>query len=92
MREPGFKRMSPFEVLIHLNEVEGNKYDPSALLIFTSRLAQTFIQCRVRLNNGQEGKIVLFNKYSILRPLIQVGSGFVDLALRKDLNIVELLD
>ena len=72
--------------------MEGNKYDPSALLIFTSRLAQTFIQCRVRLNNGQEGKIVLFNKYSILRPLIQVGSGFVDLALRKDLNIVELLD
>lgn len=92
MREPGFKRMSPFEVLIQLNEVEGNKYDPPALLIFTSRLAQTFIQCRVRLNNGQEGKIVLFNKYSILRPLIQVGSGFVDLALRKDLNIVELLD
>lgn len=92
MREPGFKRMSPFEVLIHLNEVEGNKYDPSALLTFTSRLAQTFIQCRVRLNNGQEGKIVLFNKYNILRPLIQVGSGFVDLALRKDLNIVELLD
>ena len=27
MREPGFKRMSPFEVLIQLNEVEGNKYD-----------------------------------------------------------------
>ncbi len=92
MREPGFKRMSPFEVLIHLNEVDGNNFDPSALLTFTSRLAQTFIQCRVRLNNGQEGKIVLFNKYSVLRPLIQVGSGFVDLAMRKDLNIVELLD
>lgn len=92
MREPGFRKMSPFEVLIYLSEVKSKNYNPEALLIFTSRLAQTFIQCRVRLNNGQEGKIILFNKYNILRPLIQVGTGFVDLALRKDLNIVELLD
>ena len=73
-------------------EVQSKNYDPEALLVFTSRLAQTFIQCRVKLNNGQEGKIILFNKYNILRPLVQVGTGFVDLALRKDLNIVELLD
>lgn len=92
MREPGFRKLSPFEILIQLSETQGKNYDPAALLTFTSRLAQTFIQCKVRLNNGQEGKIILFNKYNVLRPLIQIGTGFVDLALRKDLYIVELLD
>ncbi|MBU5478612.1 HD domain-containing protein [Eubacterium sp. MSJ-13] len=91
MRENGYKKMSPFEVLIQLNETQSRNYDPGVLMTFTSRLAQTFIQCRVRLNNGQEGKIILFNKYNALRPLIQIGTGFVDLALRKDLYIVELL-
>ena len=92
MNEPGYRKMSPFEVLIQISEVQSKNYDPVSLLTFTSRLAQTFIQCKVRLNNGQEGKIILFNKYNILRPLIQVGTGFVDLALRKDLNIVDLID
>lgn len=92
MRENGFRKMSPFEVLIQLSESQSKNYDPAALLTFISRLAQTFVQCKVRLNNGQEGKIILFNKYNVLRPLIQIGTGFVDLALRKDLHIVELLD
>ena len=92
MREPGFRKLSPFEVLMQLSEVQGKNYDPASLLTFTSRLAQTFVQCRVRLNNGKEGKIILFNKYDVLRPLVQIGTGFVDLALRKDLRIIELLD
>lgn len=92
MREPGFRKMSPFEVLLQLNEAQSKNYDPSSLLTFTSKLAQTFVQCKVRLNNGQEGKIILFNKYNVLRPLIQMGTGFIDLALRKDLYIVELVE
>lgn len=92
MREIGFRKLSPFEVLIELSELQSKNFDPATLLTFTSRLAQTFIQCKVRLNNGQEGKIILFNKYNILRPLVQIGTGFVDLALRKDLHITELLD
>ncbi len=92
MKEIGFRKLSPFEVLIQLSETQSKNFDPVALLTFTSRLAQTFIQCKVRLNNGQEGRIILFNKYNILRPLVQIGTGFVDLALRNDLHIVELLD
>ncbi len=92
MKEIGFRKLSPFEVLIQLSETQSKNFDPVTLLTFTSRLAQTFIQCKVRLNNGQEGRIILFNKYNILRPLVQIGTGFVDLALRNDLHIVELLD
>ena len=92
MKEIGFRKLSPFEVLIQLSETQSKNFDPVTLLTFTSRLAQTFIQCKVRLNNGQEGRIILFNKYNILRPLVQIETGFVDLALRNDLHIVELLD
>ena len=38
MKEIGFRKLSPFEVLIQLSETQSKNFDPVALLTFTSDL------------------------------------------------------
>ena len=60
------------------------------MICFIQHLVQNFIQYEVVLSDGQRGKIVMPNKKEPARPLIMVNGGFVDLAQRKDLTIVEM--
>lgn len=89
--EPGFPAMTPFAALQYLEQQEFNKFDSSYLLVFIERIAQNFIRHEVQLNDGQVGTIVMLNKVDLTRPLVQVGTHFVDLAMRKDLTIVKVL-
>lgn len=92
MEEPGCEALSPFDVLKLMENSAYNKLDSRLLMIFIERMAQTFIQHEVLLNNGQKGKIVLINKFDIARPLVQIGSSFVDLSARKELKVQKVLD
>lgn len=84
--------LTPFEVLKFLEKSEYSKYDTRYLLLFTERIAQNFVQHEVLLNNGQVGVIILLNKVDLTRPLVQVGSQFIDLSLRTDLAIKKILN
>ena len=92
MKSEGGEPISPFLILKELEENGHHKYDSEMLITFISRLANNFIRHKVRLNNGQTGQIVLINKFNLTRPLVQSGSCFIDLSLRPDLQITEVLD
>lgn len=79
--------LCPFRV-IGIFEAEGlQKYDSRFILTFLERVANTYMNNRVRLSNGMEGEVVFMNKNQYSRPMIQCGNEFVDLSKRQDLYI-----
>ncbi len=91
MEEEGKEVLSPFETLKYLQDKAYGKFDSRLLMTFIERIAQTFIQYDVVLSNGQQGKIVMINKFDLTRPLVQVGESFINLAMRKDITIKKVL-
>ncbi len=92
MTETGITPKSPFWVLKYLEDNGYHKYDSKMLMTFISHLTNNFIRHNVRLSNDMVGQIVLINKFNLTRPLVQIGNSFIDLAVRKDLAIKEILD
>lgn len=92
MREPGVEVRSPFWILKHLEDTGYQKFDSNMLMTFISHITNNFIRHNVRLSNDSVGQIVLINKYNLTRPLVQIGSSFIDLAVHKELTIKEILD
>lgn len=83
--------LCPFEV-IELFEAEGyQKYDPHYLLTFLDGIVQTYMHNEVRLSTGQKGKIVMLNKNSLTKPVIQIGKSFIDLSKHPDVSILEII-
>ena len=82
----------PFKV-ISIFEDEGlKKYDSRFILPFLENIAQTYMNNRVRLNDGRTGDIVLMRKDNIGRPLLKMTDGsFVDLATRQNLFIEDFV-
>lgn len=92
MKEKNRASMSAFDVLKELEDHGHHKLDPQMLMTFISKISNNFVQHSVLLSTGERAQIVLINKYNLSRPLVQVGSAFVDLANRNDISIKELLD
>jgi len=92
MNEEGAEGLSPFLALREMEEKGYRKFDSQMLMTFLSKITYNFIQHTVLLSNGERAQIVLINKYNLSRPLVQIGSTFVDLAMRTDLHIKQLLD
>jgi hypothetical protein len=44
------------------------------------RIVQSYMHNIVRLNDGREGEVVMINKLSLSRPVLRIGTGFVDLS------------
>lgn len=90
--EYGHPALTPFEALKKLQENDFNKYDSRYLMTFIDRIAQNYIQHEVLLSNGQTGVIIMLNKTDLTRPLVQIGSMFLDLALQTDISIKKILN
>ena len=90
MEEEGRPALSPFEVFGLLYDTSYIKFDSQMLVLFIERMAQNFIQYEVLLSDGRTGKIVMTNKYNVARPLVMVGTEFVDLSQRKDISIKKI--
>ncbi len=72
--------LCPFQV-ISIFEAEGlQKYDAQYILVFLEYIVNTYLNNRVRLSNGLEGEIVLINKMDLARPMVHVGSHYLDLS------------
>ncbi|MBQ9120510.1 MAG: HD domain-containing protein [Lachnospiraceae bacterium] len=92
MDEPGRSALSPFEAIGLLQDRMYNKFDSSLLMIFCERIAQNFLQYDVLLSTGQTGKIIMLNKFDLTRPLVQVDDYFIDLSLKKEITIKQILN
>lgn len=83
--------LCPFTV-ISIFESEGfQKYDAEFILIFLERVICTYLQNKVRLNNGQEGEIIYINKEKLSRPIIRIKDKFINLMERNDLSIEAII-
>lgn len=79
--------LCPFKV-ISIFESEGlQKYDSHYILTFLEHIATTYMNNRVRLNNGMEGDVVFMNKNQYSRPMLQCGDQFIDLTKETELYI-----
>lgn len=79
--------LCPFKV-IGIFEAEGlQKYDSHYILTFLEHVATTYMNNRVKLNNGEEGNVVFMNRNQYSRPMIQCGDKFIDLSKEPDLYI-----
>ena len=79
--------LCPFKV-IGIFESEGlQKYDSHYILTFLEHIATTYMNNRVRLNNGEEGDVVFMNKNQYSRPMIKCGDKFIDLSKEPTLYI-----
>lgn len=90
MKEDGFEAMQPLNALCYMFDNCYIKFDTEMLVCFIEHIVQNFIQYEVLLSDGQRGKIVMPNKKEPARPVIMVNETIVDLAVRKDLTIVEM--
>lgn len=81
----------PFAVVENFERDGYLKFDPKYLMIFLERMVQSYIHNIVRLNDGREGEVIMINKLSPSKPVVRIGSEFVDLSKEHKLRIEEVI-
>lgn len=83
--------LCPFDV-IEIFEKEGlQKYDPTYLLTFLKRIAESYINKPVQLSDGREGHIIMLNQNKLSRPVVKINHEYIDLLQHKELSIIKIL-
>lgn len=77
----------PFDVIQMFDEEGLNKYDPHYIMTFLNRITSTYLNNNVRLNDGRIGEIVMINPMCLYRPMVRIGSEFIDLLKQPSLKI-----
>jgi len=85
------QKESPFTVLEYLENESYGVLDTRIVNTFIKSIAAYYIGDYVKLSTGDIGQIVHINPMHVSRPIIKVGDKYVDLAVEKDLSIVELV-
>lgn len=83
--------MCPFKVISIFEEEGLQKYDVGYLMTFLDHIENTYLQNRVRLNNGKEGEIIFINKGHLDKPTVKCGMDFIDLSIQKELYIEAII-
>lgn len=87
-REP----LCPFQVIANFEREGFQKYHTKYLLVFLNRIATTYQNNRVLLNDGRACKIVMLNQNYLSKPMVQFDDGTcIDLATERDLYINKVL-
>jgi len=74
-------------VLKELYRMSFGELDPYVVHIFIKNMVPNFIGKKVTLGDNLTGTIVMTNPTDFFRPLIQIEDQFIDLAIRRDLEI-----
>jgi HD-GYP domain-containing protein (c-di-GMP phosphodiesterase class II) len=81
----------PFDVVENFERDGFLKYDPRYLIVFMEHIVESYLHNIVRLNDGREGEVIMINKLSLSRPVVKVGSEFVDLSKEHKLMIEAII-
>ncbi len=85
-------QMCPFQVIANFEQEGYQKYNTKYLLIFLNRIASTYQNNRVMLNDGRACKIVMLNQNYLSKPIVQFDDGScIDLSTEKELYITKIL-
>jgi len=77
----------PFDVVENFERDGFLKYDPKYLMVFMERIVLSYLHNIVRLSDGREGEVVMINKLTLSKPVIRVGTSFIDLSKERNLYI-----
>lgn len=78
--------LSPFTVISNFEQDGLRKYNPKFLLTFLENVVNSYMNCKVKLSNGEEGDIIFINKVNLSKPMIKTTHDeFIDLS--KDTSI-----
>ena len=83
--------LSPFTVINNFEENGLRKYNPKFLLTFLENVVNSYMNCKVKLSNGEEGDIVYINKVSLSKPLVKTKDNFIDLSKNYNVSIESIL-
>ncbi|MBQ8318448.1 MAG: HD-GYP domain-containing protein [Lachnospiraceae bacterium] len=83
--------LSPFTVINNFEENGLRKYNPKYLLTFLENVVNSYMNCKVKLSNGEEGDIVYINKVNLSKPLIKTKDNFIDLSKNYHVSIEKIL-
>lgn len=64
-----------FQVINEFEKDGLKKYNTKYILVFLERIANTYNNSRIMLNNAKTGRVVYINKTNLSRPVIQLDSG-----------------
>lgn len=78
-----FKVISAFEESVDL-------YDPKCLFVFLEKIAHSYVNNEVVLNDSLEGTVVMINKYALGKPGVLVGGAYIDLSRQNKLKITAI--
>lgn len=84
--------LCPFQA-IGMFEKDGLQlYSPKYILTFLNRIANTYQNNRVLLNNGQSANVVMINPKHLTRPMLQMDDGsVVDMLNLPDWEIIKII-
>ena len=85
------KARCPFEAIKMFESSGLALFDTKYLMTFIEHMASCYMGYRVRLNDGTVGTIVYMNKQDNTKPMIQVGSQYIDLFRNPKVYIEEIL-
>ncbi|RKP54178.1 HD-GYP domain-containing protein [Cohnella endophytica] len=78
------------QVLRELFDLSFTELDPEITHTFIRHMIPNFIGKRVELSSGESGTIVMSNPTDFFRPLVQVDEQFIDLSVKRDLEIKQV--
>jgi len=84
-------KMSPFTVIRQFEQGSFGSLYEGYLFIFLRKIAESFVNNDVILSDGRKGRILHVAPGSNSRPLVQCDDKFVDLAVEKDLQILNVI-
>ncbi len=64
-----------FQVIAEFEKNGLHLYNPKYILVFLQRIANTYNNSRIMLNNAKTGRVVYINKTDLSRPVIQLDNG-----------------
>lgn len=81
----------PFDVIQIFEEEGFQKYDSRYILTFLRRIAESYLNERIKLSDGRTGKLIYINVHALSRPVVMVDGEAIDLRKEKDLKIMEIM-
>jgi len=81
----------PFDVIETIEKDYFGVLDHRVVSVFLHNIASYYIGYFVKLTNGDIGEIIYINQNNVSKPIIKANNQFIDLTVKKDIKIVELI-
>lgn len=84
-------KVCPFKVAELIYEESFGQLDPIIANLFLKNIFQFYVGNIVKLNDGQIGTVLLFNKFNPTRPLVKTSNEYIDLAVNNEYEIIDVI-